>query len=85
MAARLEAIGPLKAILARHGLAGIDLVYLPRVMIAARSAHALEQEGRPLPREEVNEAATALYRADLPKVDELNKSFLADHAFLGGR
>jgi len=85
MAARLEAIAPLKRILDEHGLAGIDLVILPQVVFAGRNAYALEQEGRPLPAAEVNAAALALYRADLPKVDALTKLFMADLKVVSGR
>jgi hypothetical protein len=85
MAARLEAIPPLKSILRRHGLTGLDLVLMPQAMVAGRFAYALEQEGRPLPPDEVNAAVTALFRADLPAMDELNKAYLDDLKFLNGR
>lgn len=84
MAARLDAIAPVKAILDRHGLAGIDLVLMPRAVAVGQNAYALEQEGRPLPDDQVNAAATALYRADLPRMDELAKAFRADLKFLRG-
>jgi len=78
IATRLEAIAPVKAILDRHRLSGIDLVLMPPSVAAGQNAYALEQEGRPLPADQQNLAATALYRADLPRMDELAKAFRAE-------
>lgn len=85
VAARLEAIAPVKAILERHGLAALDLALVPRAMVAGRYAYALEQEGRPLPPDQQNTSATALYRADLPGMDALGKAYADDLKFLSGR
>jgi len=85
MAARLDAIAPLKAILERHGLASIDLVLMPQAVLLGRTASALELEGRPMPPDQVNAAATALYRDHLEKMDVLVKSFQADLQFISGR
>ncbi|MBL0277586.1 MAG: hypothetical protein IPQ24_16165 [Anaeromyxobacter sp.] len=84
-ATRLEAIAPLKAILDRHHLGGLDLVLLPRAVVSGRNAYALEQEGRPLPVDQVNVTATSLFRADLPGMDQLNKAYADDLKFLSGR
>jgi hypothetical protein len=49
-----------------------------------RNAFALEQEARPLPPDRQNPAATALFRADLPGVDAIEKGYLADLAAIQG-
>lgn len=85
MAARLEGIVPLKAILKRHGLGAIDLILVPQVVTLGQVGLALEQEGRPMPAEEANASAIALYRADLPAMDELAKAFRADLKVIRGR
>jgi hypothetical protein len=85
VAARLETCAPLKAILDHRGLDALDLVLMPRVVYAGRNAFALEQEGRPLPPGEMNAAAAALFRDDLPRMDALVKAFQADLRVLSGR
>jgi hypothetical protein len=85
MAARLEAIAPLKTILDRHGLAGIDLVFMPQAVVAGRTAYAAEQEGHPVPPDRMNAASVALYRADLRRMDAITKTFMADLRVLSGR
>ena len=84
MGARLDAIAPLKDILQRHGLAGIDLVLMPQAVTAGRIGYSLEQEGRPLPPDQVNAGAVALYRADLRRMDEITKAFMADLRYING-
>jgi len=83
IAARLEAIAPVKAILRRHDLTGLDLVLMPHVVALGQNCFALEQEGRAPPASAQNLAATALYREDLPRMDALAKAFRADLRFLG--
>jgi hypothetical protein len=85
MAARLETCAPLKAILDHRGLEALDLVLMPQVVFAGRNAYALEQEGRPLPPAEMNAAAAALFRDDLPRMDVLVKALQADLRVLSGR
>ena len=85
MAARLERIGPLKAILDRHALGGMDLVLLPQVVLASQEARGLEQEGRPLAPEQVNPGGVALWRDHVERTDQLTKAFLADLKAIRGR
>lgn len=82
VAARLEAIPQVEAILKRHAVTALDLVLIPRVVTLGQNAYALEQEGRPLPADQQNTSATALYRADLPRMDALAKEFRADLIYL---
>jgi len=78
IAARLEAMPEVKAILDRRGLTALDLVLMPPSVAAGQNAYALEQEGRPLPPDQQNVSATALYRENLPRMDELAKAFRAE-------
>lgn len=84
MGARLDAIAPVKAILDRHGLTGVDLVLMPQAVMAGRNAYSLEQEGRPLPPDQVNAGAAGLYRADINRMDGIAKAFLADLRYISG-
>lgn len=84
MGARLDTIPELKAILDRFGLTGIDLVIMPQVVMAGKKALAQEQEGHPLPPEQLNAACMALYRTHLPRLTMLSKIFMADLAIISG-
>jgi hypothetical protein len=63
LAAWLEAIGPLKSILKRHRLSGMDLVFMPQVLVQGRTAYANSQNGVPVPAE-TNASCLALFKAD---------------------
>lgn len=64
LAAWLEAIRPLKAILKRHRLSGMDLVLMPQVLVQGRTAYANSQNGVPVAVEETNQSCLALFKAD---------------------
>jgi hypothetical protein len=64
LAAWLDAIAPLKKILKRHGLSGMDLVLMPAVLGQGRTAYANAQNGVPVAVEETNQSCLALFKAD---------------------
>lgn len=85
MARRIEGMGPIKAILARHGLEGMDLLLLPQAVMSGRNAVAAERTGtRPKP-EEVNASSLELHHADYRRMDRLTAAFMADQRALAGR
>lgn len=64
LAAWLEAIGPLKAILKRHRLSGMDLVLMPQVLVQGRTAYANSQNGVPVAVGDTNQGCLALFKAE---------------------
>ena len=85
MARRLEGIGPIKGILARHGLDGMDLLLLPQAVMSGRNAVAAERTGTTVKPEEVNASSLQLHRTDYRRMDQLTAAFMADQRALAGR
>jgi hypothetical protein len=85
MAARLEAIGPVKGILAKRGLAGMDLILLPKAVMLGRAAHAAQQAGEKVTLEETSASSLELHRADYKRIDQLTTAFVAEQRALSGR
>lgn len=86
LAAWLEAIPPLKTILDRHGIRGIDLVLMPQAVLQGRIAHA-NQNGQgmhPTGPDATNATAVALYDADPDKMEAITTAFVADLRALNG-
>lgn len=84
LAAWLEAIAPLKAILSRHGLTGMDLILMPQAVLAGQAALAREEGGEKVPPGETNPSSLALHRAEPRKIDALTRAFRADLAGING-
>jgi len=85
MAKRLEGIGPIKGILARRGLDGMDLLLLPQAVVLGRNAVAAEQRGEKVKPEETNVSSLELHRADYDRLDQLTAAFMAEQRALAGR
>lgn len=85
MAKRLEGIGPLKAVLDKRGLAGLDLLVLPHAITTSRAALAAERAGQLVKPDEVNLAALELFRKNPTRMEEIAQGMLADMRVLSGR
>ncbi|MBI5067904.1 MAG: hypothetical protein HZB56_06665 [Deltaproteobacteria bacterium] len=81
-AGRLESIPDVKAILAKHGLSGRDLLLMPTVIQSSRLAHFAVQGGRPPPADRSNAAALEVIRTEGPRVEKLYQGYAADLAAL---
>jgi hypothetical protein len=84
LAAWLEAIRPLKTILKRHRLSGMDLVLMPQVLVQGRTAYANSQNGVPVAVEETNQSCLALFKADPATMTSMMSAISQDLRAISG-
>lgn len=80
----LEGIPPLKALLDKHRLKGLDLVLMPQALMLGRNAYALQRDGSPFPADRVNPGSLELHRADPKRMETLVTDCMADLRVISG-